>query len=353
MRSDFERQWIALSVVAEVVEHFDTHSTLGPLIHVDPHFGRVTFFRIPGRMILHVVGDDRAADECRHLLSDRGLRGWRLHPVPDGETPLVSVCEDIHRITGGDRVYNVLADAGFATIEELAATPIQALRELPNRGPDTTAHIEDILIWWHANFALTQGFLPAPVKAALAETAASLEGCGLLAVCGFPVSGKSTAAKYIADIAGATVLTQAGFAPELERVALAALGGAAGDRDSDLYRRVVAPALYEGLVRTGLRIAPKHPVVLDASFLPVIRHVTTKHLALADYLRGMADVPAAMPVVTVWMDSSPSDIRTRMTKRGTERDVSRLAGWDYFRTTMFSDHDRVIACAASDFIIIN
>ncbi len=105
------------------------------------------------------------------------------------------------------------------------------------------------------------------------------------------------------------------FAPLLEESVMGRLTGDRFDRDSDTYRSLVAPGIYDGLIRTGLTLAAAFPIVLDAPFLSTIRDVAAREMRLDHYLRASTGVTEAVPVVTVWLDTSPAVIRSRMLVR--------------------------------------
>jgi predicted kinase len=94
---------------------------------------------------------------------------------------------------------------------------------------------------------------------------------GMLVIWGFPASGKSTAARYLASRRKATLLDKDSFAPALENAVMHELTGNPHDRDSAMYRRVVGPNIYDALTRTALRVAHHGPVVVDGPFLEYIR----------------------------------------------------------------------------------
>ncbi|WP_131816832.1 AAA family ATPase [Nocardia salmonicida] len=58
-------------------------------------------------------------------------------------------------------------------------------------------------------------------------------------LCGFPATGKTTAARLLADLVDLVVLDKDTFAPRLEESVMAELTG----NPHDLYRRVVSPPL--------------------------------------------------------------------------------------------------------------
>ncbi|MEU0506011.1 ATP-binding protein [Nocardia sp. NPDC005998] len=197
------------------------------------------------------------------------------------------------------------------------------------------------------------GILPESVIVALNRAVATAAGRGVLVVCGFPGSGKSTAAAYLAARLHASVLDKDSFAPRLEQDVMRALGGDPFDRDSDVYRSVVSPGIYDGLVRTGFGIGVRHPVVLDAPFLSVIRRSADTGVSLAQHLRMTASASESLAVHTVWMDSSAAQIRERMIARGAERDTPKLADWEGYWSTVLDSDLREIAHAVVDVVINN
>ncbi|MFD0359925.1 AAA family ATPase [Nocardia sp. GCM10030253] len=197
------------------------------------------------------------------------------------------------------------------------------------------------------------GVLPEAVTAALDDVAATLNGRGVVVVCGFPGSGKSTAATYLAAQVQAIVLDKDSFAPRLEQDVMRALGGDPFDRDSEVYRSVVSPGVYDGLIRMGLGIGICHPVVLDAPFLSVIREAAVAGLRLGQHLRGRTRTPDSLVVHTIWLDSPAGRVKERMIDRGAERDAPKLADWDAYRSAVLDSGLREIAHDVVDVVISN
>ncbi|WP_181063525.1 AAA family ATPase [Nocardia nova] len=175
---------------------------------------------------------------------------------------------------------------------------------------------------------------------------------GALVVCGFPASGKSTAARFVAGLSDAVVLDKDTHAPELEVSVMSRLTEP-HDRDSDTYKTLVAPHLYLSLIRTGLTVAAKHPVVLDGPFLGAIQDAADAEKRLSEHLYDIAGVDEVVPVTTVWLDSDASEIRTRMRERGAERDTPKLRDWDTYQTTVLDSGIRTLAHKLVDFVIPN
>ncbi|MEU2258400.1 AAA family ATPase [Nocardia xishanensis] len=166
-----------------------------------------------------------------------------------------------------------------------------------------------------------------------------------------PSVGKSTAAGYLARVLGTSVLDKDRFAPLLEASVMARLTGDPYDRDSEVYRAVVAPGIYDGLIRTGLTLAPVFPVVLDAPFLSTIRDAAERGMRLSEHLRTYTELPESVPVVTVWLDLTATVIRSRMLERGAERDAPKLADWEAYRTGVLDSGVRDLAPALCDLVV--
>ncbi|WP_280402109.1 hypothetical protein [Nocardia carnea] len=125
------------------------------------------------------------------------------------------------------------------------------------------------------------------------------------------------------------------------------------DRDSDIYRELVAPGIYDSLIRTGLTVAAQHPVVLDAPFLSTVRAAGAAGLPLGVFMRQHAEAEADLPVVTVWIDSATEQVRQRMIARGSARDAPKLADWTGYRSGVLDSGVRELARTVCDLVINN
>ncbi|MFB8281036.1 AAA family ATPase [Nocardia colli] len=195
--------------------------------------------------------------------------------------------------------------------------------------------------------------LSATAQAELDHVAERLTRPAVVVICGFPGSGKTTAATYLATCCGAVVLDKDRFAPRLERDVLRALGSDPFDRDGELYRTVLSPGIYDALIRVGLSIGSRYPTVLDAPFLSVIRDAAESGSVLAPYLRRRAQMPDSLMVHTVWIDVPAAELAERMILRGAERDVSKLGDWAAYRSAVLDGGLREIAHGVVDVVIGN
>ncbi|MGW4245152.1 AAA family ATPase [Nocardia sp. NPDC004722] len=174
---------------------------------------------------------------------------------------------------------------------------------------------------------------------------------GVVVVCGFPASGKTTATRFLADLLGAIVFDKDRFAPKLEESVMTELTGNPHDRDSPTYRRVVGPYIYDALVANALMVGRHHVVVLDAPFLEYVGSAFQAGLTLSDYLRAKSD--HVIDVRTVWMSVDPKVIRDRMIVRGAERDLPKLADWSAYRSEILDSGLRAEAERVVDSFIVN
>ncbi|WP_280247400.1 MULTISPECIES: AAA family ATPase [Nocardia] len=177
-------------------------------------------------------------------------------------------------------------------------------------------------------------------------------GAGITVVCGFPAAGKTTATRLLAEMLNPVVLDKDTFAPQLEESVMSELNGNPHDRDSDLYRRVVAPHLYAALVQQAVTIAKRCPVVVDAPFLGYVETAAQRGLPLADYIRAITQAPDAR-IRTVWVDTDTDRIRDRMRRRGAERDLPKLSDWNTYRTTVLDSGLARTGPSVVDHVITN
>jgi hypothetical protein len=98
----------------------------------------------PGRR-LHVVGVSPMAEQLREMLAAGAAPGWALLPVPPGQTPLHEIAGRLRAVSGAVRIYNLLLREGFATAEEVAATPDGYLLLLNQCGPMMVAAIRQVV----------------------------------------------------------------------------------------------------------------------------------------------------------------------------------------------------------------
>ncbi|MHB1773406.1 MAG: DNA-directed RNA polymerase subunit alpha C-terminal domain-containing protein [Acidimicrobiales bacterium] len=83
---------------------------------------------------LHVVGASAVADRLRERLRSNEAAGWSLRPVPPGATPIRVLYEALGARSVATRARGVLVRTSFATVEEVAATPDEALLSSTNFG---------------------------------------------------------------------------------------------------------------------------------------------------------------------------------------------------------------------------
>ncbi|WP_280471817.1 AAA family ATPase [Nocardia cyriacigeorgica] len=174
---------------------------------------------------------------------------------------------------------------------------------------------------------------------------------GLVVVCGFPASGKSTVARYLALRLDAVLFDKDGFAPALEQSVMRELTGNPHDRDSEIYRSVVGPNIYEALTCNALRVAQRARVVVDAPFLEFVSAATARMSSLSEFILAKAE--AVVPVRSVWVAADPETIKNRMISRGAERDRPKLDDWATYRSTVLESGVAAEAEAVVDYFISN
>ncbi|MFI6959659.1 AAA family ATPase [Nocardia sp. NPDC050408] len=175
---------------------------------------------------------------------------------------------------------------------------------------------------------------------------------GVTIVCGFPASGKSTAARHLTDVMGAVLIDKDSFATELEESVMTELTGDPHDRDSSVYARVINPHIYSALIRHALITGHRAPVVVDAPFLGHVRGAAQQGISLAEYIGSSVSAPARQ-VQTIWVSAEPDQIRERMARRGAPRDAGKLANWDAYRTEVLEQGTGELAAAVVDYVVQN
>lgn len=175
--------------------------------------------------------------------------------------------------------------------------------------------------------------------------------CGVVVVCGFPASGKSTSARYLAKVLRAIVFDKDSFAPALEESVMTELTGNSHDRDSPVYKRVVGPFVYDALVKNALMVGRHHPVVIDAPFIDYVRTASNKGVTLSGYIGSKSD--QQVDIRTVWLTTAPETIRERMIKRGAARDLPKLDDWAAYRSEVLDSDIRTNAEQVVDSVIVS
>ncbi|MFE3028456.1 AAA family ATPase [Nocardia tengchongensis] len=171
-------------------------------------------------------------------------------------------------------------------------------------------------------------------------------------VCGFPASGKSTAARYLADITDAVIIDKDTFAPDLEESVMAELTGNPFDRDSATYMRVVNPHIYSAFIHQAFAVASRVPVIVDAPFIGHVQAAAGRRLSLSDHICSRVSMTPP-PIRTVWISSHPNQIRERMSDRAAERDAGKLADWQTYRANILDSDIEDSARTVVDYVVQN
>ncbi|MBC7299483.1 AAA family ATPase [Nocardia salmonicida] len=181
---------------------------------------------------------------------------------------------------------------------------------------------------------------------------ATVATSGVTIICGFPASGKSTATRFLADLVDPVVLDKDTFAPRLEESVMSELNGSPFDRDSDLYRRVVAPHVYSALLSHAVRVGARCPVLVDAPFLGHVRAAADSGVLLSDYIRSVTET-TDVEIRTAWVNTDTARIRERMVERGADRDQPKLTAWDDYRTAVLDSGLAQQGPAVVDHVVAN
>ncbi|QVI22923.1 AAA family ATPase [Nocardia tengchongensis] len=192
---------------------------------------------------------------------------------------------------------------------------------------------------------------PLPMTAVLDQLAERAQS-GVTVVCGFPASGKSTAARHLAVITDAVIIDKDTFAPDLEESVMTELTGNPHDRDSAAYMRVVNPHIYSAFMHQAFAVANRVPVIVDAPFIGYIQAAADQGISLSEYLRARAAIPVPH-LRTIWISARPNQIRDRMSDRGAERDAGKLADWPTYRANVLESGIHDAARTVVDYVVQN
>jgi len=96
--------------------------------------GQAQVWRLLSERSLHVIGASVLAERLRERLRLNEAAGWTLHPVGAGATPIRVLYEALGAGMVVTRARGVLERRLFATVEEVAATPDEALLSFINFG---------------------------------------------------------------------------------------------------------------------------------------------------------------------------------------------------------------------------
>ena len=109
-------------------------SWIGLSPQAEPMMGSVKVWPVrPGRR-LHLVGTGPVADRLRDWIARGRVPGWSLQPVRPSSTPLEALFEPLRQACGNRRLYPPLERLGFITVEEVEASPNEALLRITGVG---------------------------------------------------------------------------------------------------------------------------------------------------------------------------------------------------------------------------
>ncbi len=147
-------------------------------------------------------------------------------------------------------------------------------------------------------------------------------GHRIILVAGYAGSGKTRVGKDLARrLQGCYLDKDTMSSPLVERL-LAELDQPAGDRDGAVYRAIVRPLEYEGLMAAGLEAAELGAeVILSAPFLVQL----TDPQWATNLASGASEREVQLRVV--WVAANLKTLQRRMRERGSPRDAKKLADW--------------------------
>ncbi|HEV7761064.1 MAG TPA: AAA family ATPase [Acidimicrobiales bacterium] len=177
----------------------------------------------------------------------------------------------------------------------------------------------------------------------MSMTEASENGTAMVIVAGLAGSGKTETGKLLASVTGWALLDKDSLTRSLTERLLLRLNGDPHDRHTPLYVDVVRPLEYDCLLKTAWEnVVCGVSVILSA---PFIREVNDD-----GWLRGVRQRcrRSGSRLHVVWVASDPPSMRIRLTSRGADRDVWKLANWDAYLQTV--DAEMLPGC---DHIVID
>ncbi|MES2475947.1 MAG: ATP-binding protein [Verrucomicrobiota bacterium] len=143
-------------------------------------------------------------------------------------------------------------------------------------------------------------------------------------VFGPPASGKTVYSRKLANKTGAVLLDSDEVAERLIRAALALAGMDPDDRDSPAYKSAFREAVYETLFDLAVSHAQRLPVVIAGPF--------TREGGDVEWPERMRKRLGILPEFHyVWCH--PDERKRRVSLRGAERDLPKLAAWDAYVAT--------------------
>lgn len=140
-------------------------------------------------------------------------------------------------------------------------------------------------------------------------------------VCGTPGSGKTTHARQLAAVSGATLLDIDTVTERLVKVGLAAASHSPDDRDSDYFKQTYREPIYQALFDIARDNLPYHGVVITGPFTKEIQDPNWPAKLTAE-LGSQIEVH--------YVRCPPEIRRQRLSVRGNERDQAKLQDWDRY-----------------------
>ncbi|MFF2352460.1 AAA family ATPase [Kitasatospora sp. NPDC058115] len=151
----------------------------------------------------------------------------------------------------------------------------------------------------------------------------------ILLVGGYAGSGKSEFAKFLGRLTGWPILDKDSLTRPLVDQLLAALGGEANDRSSDLYREKVRPLEYRCLMEAAWdNVDCGTSVILDAPFLA---EFSQEEWMQRFYNRCKAK---RATVAAIWVECDSDSMKEYVEFRGAARDLWKMEHWEDYLATV-------------------
>jgi len=100
----------------------------------------VTIYGLVESLEIHVIGQNRLADQLREVLRAGEIPGWRLRELPAEQTPVQALHARL-----SSRSANLPRQVPFESVEEIAALPDEILLDFRGLGPGALAEIRSAL----------------------------------------------------------------------------------------------------------------------------------------------------------------------------------------------------------------
>lgn len=146
-------------------------------------------------------------------------------------------------------------------------------------------------------------------------------------ISGFAGSGKSTVGKHIAKKLNYTYLDKDTLSRDFTEKVLADNDSYEGDRESELYSKVINPIEYKTLVDTAIEnMLLGNNVILSAPFIAQLKEDNWFETNISSLIRG------EVKLSIIWIHTDEDTERIRLIDRNATRDKWKLENWNEYCT---------------------